>query len=45
MPFTPEQLDELHVLVNFNPDSSMQGIKVHKSARPEMIEAVKRLLG
>lgn len=43
MSFTKEQIEELDVLLHFNRDSTMKGIKVHKSARPEMIDAVKRL--
>lgn len=43
MAFSKEQIEELDVLLHFNLDSSLKGIKVHKSARPEMIEAIKRL--
>jgi len=43
MPFTQEQIDEMEILIRFNPASSMEGIKVHKTAKPELIEAVKRL--
>ena len=43
MPYSPEQIHELDVLIRYNLDSSFQGIKVHKSANPEVIEAVKRL--
>ncbi len=43
MSFTKEQLEELDVLIHFNLDTTMKGIKVHKTARAEMIEAVKRL--
>ncbi|MEE9342542.1 MAG: TIGR02647 family protein [Gammaproteobacteria bacterium] len=43
MSFTTEQIEELHVLMNFNLNSNMKGIKVHKSARQEMIAAVDRL--
>ena len=43
MPYSPEQIQELDVLIRYNLESSQQGIKVHKSAGPETIEAVKRL--
>lgn len=43
MPYSPEQIQELDVLIRYNLDSSQQGIKVHKTANPEIIEAVKRL--
>jgi len=43
MPYSPEQMHELDVLIRYNPDSAFQGIKVHKNANPEVIEAVKRL--
>jgi len=41
---SPEVLDELRVLMRFNPDCSQQGIKVHHSSAPnEMIAATARL--
>jgi uncharacterized protein (TIGR02647 family) len=43
MPYSPEQIHELDVLIRYNLDSNYQGIKVHQSASPEVIEAVKRL--
>lgn len=43
MPYSPEQMHELDVLIRYNLESTQQGIKVHRSANPEMIEAVKRL--
>ena len=43
MPYSPEQMHELDVLIRYNLDSAFQGIKVHKNANPEVIEAVKRL--
>ena len=44
MPYSPEQMHELDVLIRYNLESSQTvGIKVHKNANPEMIEAVKRL--
>jgi uncharacterized protein (TIGR02647 family) len=43
MPYSPEQMHELDVLIRYNLESTQQGIKVHHNANPEMIEAVKRL--
>jgi uncharacterized protein (TIGR02647 family) len=43
MPYSPEQIQELDILIRYNLESTQQGIKVHKSANPESIEAVKRL--
>lgn len=43
MPYTQEQIEELDVLLHYNLETTLEGIKVHKSARPELIAAVKRL--
>ncbi|MDH5611888.1 MAG: TIGR02647 family protein [Gammaproteobacteria bacterium] len=43
MPYSPEQIQELNVLIRYNLESTQQGIKVHGSASPDTIEAVKRL--
>ena len=43
MPYSPEQMHELDVLIRYNLESTQTGIKVHRTANPEMIEAVKRL--
>jgi len=43
MPYSREQMHELDVLIRYNLESTHQGIKVHRNANPEMIEAVKRL--
>ncbi len=43
MPYSPEQMHELDILIKYNLESSLTGLKVHKTANPEMIEAVKRL--
>jgi uncharacterized protein (TIGR02647 family) len=41
---SPEILDELHILMRFNPDCSQQGIKVHHhSAATDTIAATGRL--
>ena len=41
--FTLEMLDELHVLMLFNPANGQEGIKVHHSAEPATIDACRRL--
>jgi uncharacterized protein (TIGR02647 family) len=42
--FTPEFLEELHILSLYNLAMSEQGIKVHQStAEPEAVAAVRRL--
>jgi uncharacterized protein (TIGR02647 family) len=43
MPYTPELVEELNTLLRFNLDSTQQGIKVHKTAAPALIEATERL--
>lgn len=43
MPYSPEQMHELDVLIRYNLGTSFQGLKVHRTASPEIIEAVKRL--
>ena len=43
MPFTPELVHELNTLVRFDLATSQQGIKVHKTAAPEVIAATRSL--
>lgn len=43
MPFTSELMDELNILMRFNLDSALEGIKVHSTAAPADIAATKRL--
>jgi len=43
MKFTREHLEELHVLMLYHSSSSLEGIKIHKSADPGIIDAAKRL--
>jgi len=43
MLYTPELIVELDILSRFNLTSTLEGIKVHKSADPEVIAAVQRL--
>lgn len=44
MPFSPDQIAELNLLVLFDSASSQEGIKVHQhSAAPEAVSAAQRL--
>jgi len=43
MPYTQDIVDELNVLVRYNLTTTLEGIKVHKTAAPETIAATKRL--
>ena len=43
MPYTPDLVDELNTLMRFDLATSQQGIKVHKTADPAVIAAVRRL--
>lgn len=43
MTFTAENISELHVLMLFDVLSTQEGIKIHKSAEPEVIAAAQRL--
>lgn len=43
MPFNQEMIDEMNILVKFRSCSSLEGIKVHKSASPAAIAATERL--
>ena len=43
MPYTPDLVHELNTLIRFDLETSQQGIKVHKTADPAVIEAVRRL--
>jgi uncharacterized protein (TIGR02647 family) len=43
MPYTPDLVQELNTLIRFNLETSQQGIKVHKSADPDIIAATRRL--
>ena len=42
MPFKPDLVDELNILIKFK-DSTQEGIKVHKTASPTLIDATERL--
>jgi uncharacterized protein (TIGR02647 family) len=43
MPFTPDIVDELNILVRYNLNTTLEGIKVHKTAAPAIIAATLRL--
>ncbi|MDD5276838.1 MAG: TIGR02647 family protein [Methylovulum sp.] len=44
MPYTPELVEELNILVRYNLSTTQEGIKVHKStATPEIVAATERL--
>ena len=42
MSFTPELVAELKVLALFDLDSTFEGLKVHQTADPALVEAAKR---
>lgn len=43
MQFTPDFVDELNALLRFDLETSQHGIKVHKTADPEVAAAIARL--
>ena len=43
MPYTPELIHEVNILARYNLDTTQEGIKVHSSAGPEVVEATRRL--
>jgi len=43
MPYTQDVVDEINILVRYNLNTTQEGIKVHKTAAPEIIAATKRL--
>lgn len=43
MPYTPELVNEMNLLVKFPMHSDREGLKVHHDAAPEMIDAARRL--
>jgi uncharacterized protein (TIGR02647 family) len=45
MAYTQEIVDELNVLVRYNLTTTLEGLKVHKTADPDIIAATKRLYG
>jgi len=43
MPYTQDIVDEINILVRYDLSTTQEGIKVHKTAAPEIIAATKRL--
>ena len=43
MPYTSDLVDELNTLIRFDLESGQHGIKVHKTAELQVINAVQRL--
>ncbi|MFP3516113.1 TIGR02647 family protein [Pseudomonas sp. SIMBA_077] len=43
MSFTPELVAELKVLALFDLDSTLEGVKIHQTADPKVIDAAQRL--
>ncbi|MDP3335049.1 MAG: TIGR02647 family protein [Methylococcaceae bacterium] len=43
MPYTQDIVEELNILVRYNLSTTHEGIKVHKTAAPEIIAATRRL--
>jgi uncharacterized protein (TIGR02647 family) len=43
MQFTQDNLEELNMLVRYKLTTTLEGIKVHKTATPATIEATRRL--
>jgi uncharacterized protein (TIGR02647 family) len=43
MALTVELIEEIKVLMHYNLESTQEGIKVHGSAKPELVSATKRL--
>jgi uncharacterized protein (TIGR02647 family) len=43
MPYTQDLVEELNVLVRYNLSTTQEGLKVHKTAAPDIISATQRL--
>ena len=43
MPISPDLAEELNILARYKLTSTQEGIKVHNTASPEIIAAIKRL--
>ncbi|MCP4472252.1 MAG: TIGR02647 family protein [Gammaproteobacteria bacterium] len=43
MPYSPQNLAALEVLMQFSSPTGLEGIKIHKTAAPELISAAKYL--
>ncbi len=38
-----QQIDQIEVLLHFNLDTTLQGLKIHHDARPGLVSAAKQL--
>ncbi len=38
-----QQIDQIEVLLHFNLDTTLQGLKIHHDARPGLVNAAKQL--
>ncbi|NOT10352.1 MAG: TIGR02647 family protein [Methylococcaceae bacterium] len=43
MPYTQDIVEELNILVRYNLTTTQEGLKVHKTAAPDVIAATQRL--
>ena len=43
MTYTPDIVEEINILARYNLESTQQGLKIHSSAEPQVIEATQRL--
>jgi len=43
MPISPNLIDEITILTRYNQATTQEGLKIHHTAQPETIAAVKRL--
>lgn len=43
MTYQQDMLDELNLLLKFNLETTMEGIKIHSTAKPAIISAAQRL--
>jgi uncharacterized protein (TIGR02647 family) len=43
MSFTSQNLAELKILMLFNSATGLEGIKIHKDAAPELVDAARKL--
>ena len=43
MPYTPELIEEMNILAQYNLHTTQEGLKVHASASAESIKATRRL--
>ena len=43
MAFSQQQIDEIELLLRFRLDTTLEGIKIHKTAHHKLIDAAERL--